>query len=132
MAFNNRYGFLPSAPFIPKQQQQQQQQQPPPCVLCQIPHHQYRTFPCFCQLPIHEECALTVRRQGPFTCPLCRATYAFPLYTPATSVTGDDDMIRPRTEILCHSGRRTAWYIFFLILMLCLGALIMYIFLKYL
>ena len=129
---NNRYGFLPSAPFIPKQQQLQQQQQlqSPPCVLCQIPYHQYRTFPCFCQLPIHEECALTVRRQGPFTCPLCRATYTFP---PATSVTGDDMTIAmPRTEILCHSGRRTVGYLFCLVLMLLLGALIMYIFLKYL
>ena len=126
---NNRYGFLPSAPFIPKQQQQQQQQSPP-CVLCQIPYHQYRTFPCFCQLPIHEECALTVRRQGPFTCPICHATYTFPLYTPATSVTGDD-VPQARTEILCYSGRRTMGYIFGLILMLLLGALIMYIFLKY-
>ena len=125
---NNRYGFLPSAPFIPKSQQQQPQS--PPCVLCQIPYHQYRTFPCFCQLPIHEECALTVRRQGPFTCPLCRATYTFP---PATSVTGDDMTIAmPRTEILCHSGRRTVGYLFCLVLMLLLGALIMYIFLKYL
>ena len=131
MAFNNRYGFLPSAPFIPKQQSQQQTPVSPTCVLCQIPHHQYRTFPCFCQLPIHEECALTVRRQGPFTCPLCHATYTFPLYTPATSVTGDDMILQPRTEITCRSGQRTAWYIFFLVLMLCLGALIMYVFLKY-
>jgi len=122
MAFNNRYGFLPSAPPAIN----------PSCVLCQIPHHQYRTFPCFCQLPVHDECALIVRRQGPFTCPLCRDTYTFPLYTPATSVAGDDMTIAmPRTEILCHSGRRTVGYIFGLILMLLLGALIMYIFLKY-
>jgi hypothetical protein len=63
---------------------------------------------------------------------LCHDTYTFPLYTPATSVGGDDMTIAmPRTEILCHSGRRTVGYIFGLILMLLLGALIMYIFLKY-
>ena len=122
MTFNNRYGFLPSAPPAIS----------PSCIFCQIPHHQYRTFPCFCQLPIHDECALIVRRQGLFTCPLCRDTYTFPLYTPATSVGGDDMTIAmPRTEILCHSGRRTVGYIFGLILLLLLGALIMYIFLKY-
>jgi len=118
---NNRYGFLPSAPPAIS----------PPCVLCQIPHNQYRTFPCFCQLPVHDECALTIRRQGPFTCPLCRDTYTFPLYTPATSVAGDD-MSVARTEILCYSGRRTVGYIFCLVLMLLLGALLMYVFLKYL
>ena len=143
---NYRYGILPKAPKdmpkAPKDMPRALRDMPrdmpsaPPCltcILCQVPHNDVRVFPCNCQLPIHEECALIVLRQGQFRCPQCQTTYVFPLHTPATSIMGDSisDQTYVRTEVLCHSGYKTAKFVFLMCIMLILGALVMYLFLKY-
>jgi hypothetical protein len=122
MATNHRYGVMPSAPSSLT------------CILCQVPHNDVRVFPCNCLLPVHEECALIILRQRQFRCPLCETSYAFPLHTPATSIMGDsisEQFPSVRTEILCRSSYKTAKFVFIMIVMLFLGALVMYLFLKY-
>ena len=137
---NHRYGVLPKAPrdmpSAPRDMPSAPRDMPsaPPsltCILCQVPHNHTRLFPCNCQLAVHEECALIILRQGQFRCPLCQTTYVFPLS--ATSVMGDSisDQTYVQTEVLCHSGYKTAKFIFLLVVMLFLGALVMYLFLKY-
>ena len=129
MAMNYRYGVLPQAPRdMPSAPSSLT------CILCQVPHNHVRVFPCNCQLPIHEECALIILRQGQFRCPQCQTSYVFPLHTPATSIMGDsvsEQFPSVRTEILCRSSYKTAKFVFIMIVMLFLGALVMYLFLKY-
>jgi len=130
---NYRYGILPKAPRDTPKAPRDIPSAPPclTCILCQVPHNDVRLFPCNCQLPVHEECALIILRQGQFRCPQCQTTYVFPLST--TSVMGDSisDQTYVRTEVLCHSGYKTAKFVFFMCIMLLLGALVMYLFLKY-
>lgn len=128
---NVRYGILPSAP--------------PPlsslCILCQIPHSTYRVFPCDCSMPVHEECALIIRRRGTFMCPSCMKTYTFSMFTPASSVMGDSiiyqsssmssSMPRTHTEITCRRNKKSICISMFIVLLLVIVGLALYIFFKY-
>ena len=129
MAFNNvRYGVLPSAPPSLSSL----------CILCRVPYSAHRVFPCDCSMPVHEECAIAIRRQGTFMCPSCMKTYTFPVYTPASSVMGDSIIYSSpltssgtRTEITCRRNRRSIYTSMFIFLLLVIVALALYIFLKY-
>jgi len=128
MAFNNvRYGVLPSAPPSLSSL----------CILCKVPYSTHRVFPCDCSMPVHEECAIAIRRQGTFMCPSCMKTYTFPVYTPASSVMGDSIIYSSplssgsRTEITCRRNRRSIYTSIFIFLLLVIVALALYIFLKY-
>ena len=135
MATNHRYGIMPSAPRDMPSAPRDMPSAPPSlaCILCQVPHNDVRVFPCNCLLPVHEECALIILRQRQFRCPMCETSYDFPLHTPATSVMGDSisDQTYGQTEIRCHSGYKTAKFVFLMCIMLIIGALVMYLFLKY-
>ena len=44
------------------------------CIMCSHPATSWRTFPCSCNYPIHEQCVISFRRSGG-VCPKCHQVW---------------------------------------------------------
>jgi len=64
---NIRYGagYVPLYPTAPPEA---------PCIICNNTATSWRTFPCSCNYPIHEQCVATFRRIGG-VCPKCHQVW---------------------------------------------------------
>jgi hypothetical protein len=93
------------------------------CFKCHKSNAKLMRFECHCDLPVHVECAIYLKRKG-YTCPLCNFTKDMRQVTP-------ESRLLPRNESVSASSSSVTFNICIVMVIVMLACLLSYIIYNY-